>query len=202
MPRSDAAARSRSRPSEARAVFEMNGRRRAVDHPRQAAADLLEGDRAILLLAYPKAEALAGAASCSWRWRHDLARPGAGAFATWRAAGRITQPLARLDEAAGRLATGEHVKVQVRGEDELARLAASFNEMVGKIEERERRITQLAFNDVLTGLPNRTMFQQQLEHLFRASRGRQARCSRCTASTSTSSRSSTTRSAIPPATPC
>ena len=90
------------------------------------------------------------------------------AFATWRAAGRITEPLARLDHAAGRLASGEHVKVQVRGEDELARLAATFNEMSGKIEEREKRITQLAFNDVLTGLPNRTMFQQQLEHLYRS----------------------------------
>jgi diguanylate cyclase (GGDEF)-like protein len=75
--------------------------------------------------------------------------------------------LARLDEAAGRLASGEHVQVRVRGSDELARLATSFNEMVGKIAEREQRITQLAFNDVLTGLPNRSMFQQQLEQLFR-----------------------------------
>src|SRR5581483_10181972 len=82
-----------------------------------------------------------------------------------------TQPLARLDEAAGRLASGEHVQVRVRGEDELARLAASFNEMVGKIAEREQRITQLAFNDVLTGLPNRTMFQQQLDQAFRAAEG-------------------------------
>jgi diguanylate cyclase (GGDEF)-like protein len=43
--------------------------------------------------------------------------------------------------------------------------------MVGKIAEREQRITQLAFNDVLTGLPNRTMFQQQLDHAFRAAEG-------------------------------
>jgi diguanylate cyclase (GGDEF)-like protein len=43
--------------------------------------------------------------------------------------------------------------------------------MVGKIAEREQRITQLAFNDVLTGLPNRTMFQQQLDHSFRAAEG-------------------------------
>jgi len=93
------------------------------------------------------------------------------AFATWRAAGRITQPLARLDEAAGRLASGEPVQVRVRGEDELARLAGSFNIMVAKIAEREQRIAQLAFNDTLTGLPNRTMFQQQLDHLFRASEG-------------------------------
>jgi diguanylate cyclase (GGDEF)-like protein len=128
--------------------------------------------RAILLLAYPKAEALADA-------RKLQAALGAMtllglllvALATWKAAGRITQPLARLDEAAGRLAHGEHVRVRVRGEDELARLANSFNEMVGKIAEREQRITQLAFNDVLTGLPNRTMFQQQLDHSFRASAG-------------------------------
>jgi len=130
------------------------------------------GEHAILLLAYPKAQALADA--------HKLQLALAAmtllglllvAYATWKAAGRITQPLARLDEAAGRLASGEHVQVRVRGEDELARLAASFNEMVGKIAEREQRITQLAFNDVLTGLPNRTMFQQQLDHAFRAAVG-------------------------------
>src|SRR5438270_9223338 len=131
-----------------------------------------DGERAILLLAYPKAEALADARKLQLALAAmtllGLLLVG---LATWRAAGRITQPLARLDEAAGRLASGEHVQVRVRGDDELARLATSFNEMVGKIVEREQRITQLAFNDVLTGLPNRTMFQQQLEHLFRASEG-------------------------------
>ena len=131
-----------------------------------------EGERAILLLAYPKAQALAEARKLQLALAAmtflGLLLMG---FATWRAAGRITQPLARLDEAAGRLATGEHVQVRVRGSDELARLATSFNEMVGKIVEREQRITQLAFNDVLTGLPNRTMFHQHLEQLFRASDG-------------------------------
>ena len=130
------------------------------------------GERAILLLAYPKAQALADArklqlALAVTTFLGLLLM----AFATWRAAGRITQPLARLDEAAGRLASGEHVQVRVRGSDELARLASSFNEMVGKIIEREQRITQLAFNDVLTGLPNRTMFHQQLDQLFSASEG-------------------------------
>jgi diguanylate cyclase (GGDEF)-like protein len=131
-----------------------------------------DGEQAVLLLAYPKAEALADA--------HKLQLALAvmtllGLFvlglATWKAAGRITQPLSRLDEAAGRLASGEPVQVQVRGNDELARLATSFNAMVAKIAEREQRITQLAFNDVLTGLPNRTMFQQQLDQSFRASAG-------------------------------
>jgi diguanylate cyclase (GGDEF)-like protein len=132
-----------------------------------------DGERAVLLLAYPRAEAMADARKL------QLALGGMTllglllmAFATWKAAGRITQPLARLDEAAGRLASGEHVQVRVRGEDELARLATSFNEMVGKIAEREQRITQLAFNDTLTSLPNRTMFQQALEHYFRAAEGK------------------------------
>jgi diguanylate cyclase (GGDEF)-like protein len=128
--------------------------------------------RATLLLAYPKAQALKNARNLQLALAvMTLLGLLVAGIATWRAAGRITQPLARLDEAAGRLASGEHVQVRVRGEDELARLATSFNEMVGKIAEREQRITQLAFNDVLTGLPNRTMFQQQLDHLFRASQG-------------------------------
>ena len=127
---------------------------------------------AVLLLAYPKAQALRNASTLQMALAvMTLLGLVIACLATWRAAGRITQPLARLDEAAGRLATGEHVQVRVRGRDELARLAASFNDMVGKIAEREQRITQLAFNDVLTGLPNRSMFHQQLDHLFRASRG-------------------------------
>ena len=131
-----------------------------------------DGERAILLLAYPKAQALADARKLQLALAlMTLLGLIVMAIATWRAAGRITQPLARLDEAAGRLATGEQVQVRVRGSDELARLATSFNEMVGKIAEREQRITQLAFNDVLTGLPNRTMFHQQLDQLFGASQG-------------------------------
>src|SRR3954447_11574554 len=131
-----------------------------------------DNERAILLLAYPKAEALADARKLQLALAvMTLLGLILVAFATWRAAGRITQPLARLDDAAGRLAAGEHVQVRVRGDDELARLATSFNDMVGKIVEREQRITQLAFNDVLTGLPNRTMFQQQLDHHFRAATG-------------------------------
>jgi len=129
-------------------------------------------ERAILLLAYPKSEAMADARKLQVALGvMTLLGLVLVAFATWRAAARITQPLARLDEAADRLASGEHVQVHVRGEDELARLAESFNAMVGRIAEREQRIMQLAFNDTLTGLPNRTMFQQQLDHHFRASRG-------------------------------
>lgn len=81
---------------------------------------------------------------------------------TWRAARRITQPLARLDEAAARIAQGDIEQVPVDGDDELARLGRTFNHMACEIEERERRIVDLAFNDALTGLPNRVLFHEQL----------------------------------------
>ncbi len=154
------------------ASFEMNVGERPSITLAKPLPTLVEGERAILLLAYPKSEALADARKLQLALAAmTLLGLVLVAFATWKAASRITKPLARLDEAAGRLASGEPVQVKVRGTDELARLATSFNEMVGKIAEREQRITQLAFNDVLTGLPNRSMFQQQLEHMLRASRG-------------------------------
>src|SRR4029079_7809983 len=91
-----------------------------------------DGDQAILLLAYPKVEALADARKLELALAvMTLLGLIAVAVATWRAAGKITHPLARLDEAAGRLASGEPVQVRVRGSDELARLAQSFNDMVG-----------------------------------------------------------------------
>ncbi len=154
------------------ASFQMTVGERASITLAKPLPTLVEGERAILLLAYPKSEALADARKLQLALAAmTLLGLLLVALATWKAASRITKPLARLDEAAGRLASGEPVQVKVRGTDELARLATSFNEMVGKIAEREQRITQLAFNDVLTGLPNRSMFQQQLEHLLRASRG-------------------------------
>ena len=73
-----------------------------------------DGERAILLLAYPKAEALADARKLQLALAvMTLLGLRAGRARHLAAAARITQPLARLDDAAGRLASGEHV--QVRG---------------------------------------------------------------------------------------
>ena len=154
------------------AAFEMEVRGQRSIALAKSLPTFSGSDRAILMLAYPRAEAMADARKLQLALGlMTLLGLLLVAFATWKAAARITQPLARLDEAAGRLAAGERVQVRVRGEDELARLATSFNEMAGKIAEREQRITQLAFNDTLTGLPNQTMFQQQLEHHIRAATG-------------------------------
>ena len=128
----------------------------------RALPSLSDGDQAALLLVYPKSLALRAYAPIKWA---ILAFALIGMFlvyiSSWRSAAMITQPLARLDEAARRLADGQRSYVPVEGDDELARLSAQFNRMADQIEERERRITHLAFNDVLTGLPNRAMF---LEH--------------------------------------
>ena len=154
------------------AAFEVRVRGRpSIALAKRLSTFSADGD-ATLLLAFPKSQALRNARKLQWALAvTTLLGLLVVAIATWRAAGRITQPLRRLDEAARQLASGDHVQVRVRGRDELARLAASFNEMVGRIAKREQRISQLAFTDALTGLPNRTMFQQQLEQHFRLAEG-------------------------------
>ncbi|QDZ06952.1 EAL domain-containing protein [Sphingomonas panacisoli] len=121
--------------------------------------------QAVLLLRYPLDKALAG------YHRLQLAILLSGlvgllciVWATIRMARSITRPVTLLDAAAARLAAGLEASVPVEGNDELARLADSFNRMATDIAERERRITHLAFNDTLTGLPNRAHFLEHLEH--------------------------------------
>ncbi len=75
----------------------------------------------------------------------------------------ITQPLGDLTRAARNIARGHRTRVIVNSNDEVGRLAASFNAMVEALETRERRITHVALHDALTGLPNREYFSEQLE---------------------------------------
>jgi len=82
--------------------------------------------------------------------------------ATWFLAQGITRPLSTLEIAARQMQDGVFETVQVRSKDELARLAESFNAMIGAIRERERRITQLAYHDVETRLPNRLALERKL----------------------------------------
>ncbi|RYD38925.1 MAG: HAMP domain-containing protein, partial [Sphingomonadales bacterium] len=56
---------------------------------------------------------------------------------SWRVARTITRPLSALDNATRLLAEGKDAKVEVTSDDEIGRLGASFNAMVGAIEERE-----------------------------------------------------------------
>ncbi|MDB5680093.1 EAL domain-containing protein [Sphingomonas bacterium] len=121
--------------------------------------------QAVLLLRYPLDQALAG----YHRLQFAILLAGllgllATIWATIRMARSITRPITLLDAAAARLAAGNEASVPVEGNDELSRLAESFNRMATDIAERERRITHLAFNDTLTGLPNRAHFLEHVEH--------------------------------------
>ena len=84
---------------------------------------------------------------------------------SWRVARTVTTPLQRLDEATRLISDGRDVELPVESDDEIGRLAGSFNQMVSAIEERERKIIHVGLHDDLTGLPNRKLF---VEHLNRA----------------------------------
>ena len=123
-----------------------------------------EGDSAALVLRYPLALAMAPYHPL------QLAMGVAGLlglilvlFGSWRLSLTLTRPISALDQAAQRMEQGETVEVKVETRDEIGRLAQSFNRMAAGIADREKRITQLAFNDSLTGLPNRAFFLQHLE---------------------------------------
>lgn len=86
-------------------------------------------------------------------------------WGSWALARGITRPITALDEAAHRLQRGEEAQVEIETNDEIGRLAGSFNTMATEIRDRERRITHLALHDGDTGLPNRLALERVVEAL-------------------------------------
>jgi diguanylate cyclase (GGDEF)-like protein len=83
----------------------------------------------------------------------------------------ITRPVQRLAEAAARVQQGDYTRhVDVGHKDEIGQLAVSFNHMLDGIVSREREILRLAYEDGLTGLPNRAMFNELLSQAVRTAR--------------------------------
>lgn len=82
---------------------------------------------------------------------------------SWRVAGTVTKPLQQLDQATRLISEGRDVALKVDTDDEIGRLAASFNAMVDAIDERERKIIHVGLHDGLTALPNRKLFVEQLD---------------------------------------
>lgn len=79
-----------------------------------------------------------------------------------RVARTITAPLRKLDEATRLVGEGRQVEIKVQTDDEIGRLAKSFNAMITAIDEREKRILHVGLHDGLTNLPNRKLFTEQL----------------------------------------
>ncbi|MEO8102668.1 MAG: EAL domain-containing protein [Betaproteobacteria bacterium] len=75
----------------------------------------------------------------------------------------ITRPINTLADVARRIQDGDYGQtVEVEQKDEIGALAASFNHMLAGIASREKENLRLAFEDHLTGLPNRAMFHDRL----------------------------------------
>jgi len=66
----------------------------------------------------------------------------------------LTKPVTALIEATAALRDGRATQVEVKGEDEMAQLAATFNDMAVSIKERESDIRHLATHEIATGMPN------------------------------------------------
>ncbi|WP_233831675.1 bifunctional diguanylate cyclase/phosphodiesterase [Paraburkholderia sp. ZP32-5] len=87
----------------------------------------------------------------------------------------VTRPLGELTRFAERVGRGDYrASIEIHSNDETSGLAAAFRTMRDDIAEREARITELAYMDQLTGLPNRVSFNEWLQReIDRAARNSQ-----------------------------
>jgi len=76
----------------------------------------------------------------------------------------ITRPLAQTVTLAREIADGKlDSPMPSAGRDEVGRLIIALGEMRDSLAQREARIVDLAFRDALTGLANRTLFNDRLD---------------------------------------
>ncbi|MFL6620672.1 MAG: putative bifunctional diguanylate cyclase/phosphodiesterase [Povalibacter sp.] len=84
----------------------------------------------------------------------------AGSFAI---ALNITRPIIKLSDAAQRIQEGDYgTPVEISRRDEIGVLANSLDHMRSGIATREKQILQLAYQDALTDMPNRSLFNERL----------------------------------------
>lgn len=91
-------------------------------------------------------------------------------IASNRIARNISKPIQELGVLAHNVEQGNYKQsIALDREDEVGQLASAFNHMTKAIATREERITELAYRDPLTGLPNRTLFLERLSQTLNIS---------------------------------
>jgi len=77
----------------------------------------------------------------------------------------LVTPIRKLATAVRDLETGRfsEIRLGTRRSDELGDLMRSFDQMARTIQSHDQAIRKLAYQDALTGLPNRLMFRELLE---------------------------------------
>lgn len=81
----------------------------------------------------------------------------------------VIQPINRLANVARKMRDGDYSQaIQVKQRDEIGELASSFEHMREAISTREQKILRLAYQDTLTALPNRALFNDRLDLAIKA----------------------------------
>ena len=77
----------------------------------------------------------------------------------------ITDRLGLLEGAALRIGSDDlSHRIDVGGDDELSRVGDAFNTMAGTLERSRIDLQRQAYHDPLTGLANRELFMQRIDH--------------------------------------
>lgn len=98
-------------------------------------------------------------------------------FASAFVARRITSPLRSLADIANRLGAGDYrAKINIKGSDEIGKLAEAFESMRTGIANRELEIRRLAYWDPLTDLPNRVQFSSLLMEAIERAKASGGQC--------------------------
>jgi diguanylate cyclase (GGDEF)-like protein len=85
---------------------------------------------------------------------------------------RIVRPINALASAAGLIESGDYSQPVPRlSDDEIGALATSVEHMRTQVAIREGKILRLAFEDALTGLPNRNRLIEKIEQSVQTSSG-------------------------------
>jgi len=87
------------------------------------------------------------------------------AVLTWLVGRGLVRPIRSLAAAVQNVESGHFDRAQLdsRRGDELGGLMRSFSQMARTIQNHDKAIRRLAFQDTLTGLPNRLMFRELLD---------------------------------------
>ena len=93
----------------------------------------------------------------------------------------VIQPISGLTRGVVLLANGDpgdpRNRLQVKGSDEVATLARTFNGLLEHLAARQKleaQLTHMAHHDGLTSLPNRVLFRQEMERELARARGGEA----------------------------
>lgn len=93
-----------------------------------------------------------------------LAALGIGVVVASRLKREVVRSLLRLTTAVRHISRSHDyaTRVEIESDDEVGELCGGFNAMLGEIRDREAHITELAFCDAETDLPNRHAFERAL----------------------------------------